>query len=237
MHGKKQDWKSCVSLAFICLGVTLSSVTEIEFAPFGFLAALLSTLAGVLQMSFLKSAIKKFPKISVFQLHYNSSVVGSCFILPLALMFEINSLWQKPPSREVWGSYRSMFSMLMLSTLLQYAQSLASTMVLRRMNLVSHQVSGTLKRLTIITASMLYFGTALTASRAFGILFAVGGFFAYSLFTKSEKARKVKTLDDSEISPNEGRRSEKGDASMSNESELTVVRLVVDPHEKIIVVR
>lgn len=69
--------------------------------------------------------------------------------------------------------------LLILSMLLQYAQTMGSLFVLSEVSAVTHQVSATLKRLVIILSSILYFGNEVVFLNYVGVFLALAGFFAY----------------------------------------------------------
>ena len=100
------------------------------------------------------------------------------------------------------GSWRNInFKHLIISSLVQYLSTLASYYVVaekepnaQTMSLVtslSYSIASTLKRVSIIISSVLYFGKSITLSNLFGIAVASFGAVLYNIQSKKTNRRRV----------------------------------------------
>ena len=100
------------------------------------------------------------------------------------------------------GSWRNInFKHLIISSLVQYLRSIASYYVVaekepnaQTMSLVtslSYSIASTLKRVSIIISSVLYFGKSITLSNLFGIAVASCGAVLYNIQSKKTNRRRV----------------------------------------------
>merc|ERR1719410_1703860 len=76
----------------IVVGVTLSSVTEINFNFLGFVAAFSATLLGVLQSTSGKIVMTRVKNCDPIQLHFYAAVTACWLLLPLAGLFEMKEI-------------------------------------------------------------------------------------------------------------------------------------------------
>ena len=100
------------------------------------------------------------------------------------------------------GSWRNInLKHLIISSLVQYLSSIASYYVVagnepkaQTMSLVtslSYSIASTLKRVSIIISSVLYFGKSITLSNLFGIAVASFGAVLYNIQSKKTNRRRV----------------------------------------------
>ena len=100
------------------------------------------------------------------------------------------------------GAWRNInFKHLIISSLVQYLSSIASYYVVaekepnaQTMSLVtslSYSIASTLKRVSIIISSVLYFGKSITLSNLFGIAVASFGAVLYNIQSKKTNRRRV----------------------------------------------
>eukprot|EP01006_Ploeotia_vitrea_P033516 TRINITY_DN65566_c9_g1_i1.p1 TRINITY_DN65566_c9_g1~~TRINITY_DN65566_c9_g1_i1.p1 ORF type:complete len:633 (+),score=275.07 TRINITY_DN65566_c9_g1_i1:14-1912(+) len=77
------------------------------------------------------------------------------------------------------------FGLVVVSVLCHSVQNVTSIYVLRLVNVLSHQVANTLKRLVVIVGSVMYFHNPVTANNAAGMGLALVGFLMYGVFQKA----------------------------------------------------
>ena len=73
------------------------------------------------------------------------------------------------------------FRLLLFSVSLHYLQNISSIYFLAHVSVLSHQVAQSMKRMMVITCSVFYFSTPVTALNVVGMGLALVGFSAYSL--------------------------------------------------------
>lgn len=186
------------SLIPIIVGVTLSSVTDLEFEWWGFVAAMTSTMVGSLQNVFTKHGLVNIESDPVI-LHLRTSVLALVMAVPAAILTDIRKLgWPTSPpgvfANDVGADFSpdsSMFiaKMLVFSVFLQYIQTMGSLFVLSGVSAVTHQVSATLKRLVIIVCTIIYFGNSVQFLNYVGIVLALSGFFFYGIVSSRNKSK------------------------------------------------
>lgn len=205
-----------LSLVPIIVGVTLSSVTDLEFELYGFVAAMLSTLVGSLQNVFTKHGLVSIESDPVV-LHLHTSLLALAMAVPAALLTDIRKLgWPTSPPFDVMvpnaftgapfftpnALYIS--KMLVLSVFLQYIQTMGSLFVLSGVSAVTHQVSATLKRLVMIVATIIYFGNPVVFLNYVGIFLALSGFFFYGIASTKCRSKPTMPMSSDTLLPTRG---------------------------------
>ncbi len=91
--------------------------------------------------------------------------------------------------------------LIFLSILCHYGQNIASIYFLQHVNVLTHTVANTLKRLAIILGSVLYFKNEVAPLNGLGMGVALLGFFGYSLAHRRARRHKHAHHDDDEFKP------------------------------------
>jgi len=187
-----------ITLIPITLGVILSALTEINFNLIGFLAAALSTFSYVFQMHFTKRSLQKLD-IEPVVFHMYTSIVALILVGPYTVYYELVPLWSggqdlvSPSPQEGSASRGTLLILIFMSLASHYIQNVASIYVLHGVEVLSHQVAGTLKRLLVIVLSIVYFHNPVTWFNSFGICLALAGFFSYGLLPHDRSTEKGAT--------------------------------------------
>jgi solute carrier family 35, member E1 len=204
------SWRILASLLPVICGVILAAINGLSFHLVGFLSALISTMFGVLQSTYTKSVFRKL-SVDPVVFHLYSGTCALLLTAPLILWEEgvihsaVSYLFGEfglsmMPSSEMQvnssaiGTTRSDSSwfssgiVIFVSLACHYTQNVASIYVLSRVNVLSHTVANTLKRLVVIVGSITYFHNHVSYLNVFGMALAISGFFAYSFFRIKESA-------------------------------------------------
>lgn len=186
-EGKSPSCWVILSLVPISAGVTLSAANEINFNLVGFVAALLSTFTGVLQITYTKATLTKL-ELEPLVFHMWTSWAALLGSLPLALVSELkpalNGRGAQAAAVQATGTSadrHSAFLLVVISIVAHYAQNIASIYFLSRVNVLTHTVANTLKRLVIITGTVWYFQNTVTVASGVGMIVALSGFFCYGV--------------------------------------------------------
>ncbi|EPS63359.1 hypothetical protein M569_11424, partial [Genlisea aurea] len=166
-----------LSLIPIIGGCALSAVTELNFNLTGFMGAMISNLAFVFRNVFSKKGMK-----SVSGMNYYAclSMLSLLILTPFALAVEGPQLWavgwqkavsQIGPNFIWWVAAQSVFYHL-------YNQ--VSYMSLSEISPLTFSIGNTMKRISVIVASILVFHTPLKPINALGAAIALSGTFLYS---------------------------------------------------------
>ncbi|KNC99327.1 tpt phosphate/phosphoenolpyruvate translocator [Spizellomyces punctatus DAOM BR117] len=178
--------KVYLSLLPLTLGVMLVCMSELTFNMVGFLCALISTLIFVVQNIFSKKIFtensgggsNKLDKISL--LFYSS---GLAFLLmgPLWLSSDGWGFLFGPSSdRKVasWMSHRIPMLFLLNGTT-HFAQNVIAFHLLSLVSPVTYSVASLIKRIFVITASIIWFAQPVDARQGAGILLTFFGLWVY----------------------------------------------------------
>lgn len=181
-----------VTLLPVMAGIGLASVSELSFNWKAFNYAMLSNLASSGRGIVGKRTIGKRlgQKMSTTNLYAVSTIIATCFLIPVALLMERSvlrpSLWALSANKEL-SSY---LGQTFLASLFYYLYNEVAFLCLDNVSPVSHALGNTVKRVFIIISSMIVFGNRMTLRGAFGSAVAIAGVFWYSV----EKSRYTKKL-------------------------------------------
>jgi solute carrier family 35 protein E1 len=169
---------SYAALLVIAVGITLSTVNEVQVNFIGLVAALVSTMTAVLHGALLKKVIMKRPEEHVFQLHYHTTITSMIIMIPYVFFMD-SEIFIVSNIESFAKGFPGL--LILISVVTQYMQTVFSTLALSQISVVSHQVANTLKRLIVIVVSLMYFKNAINFSNAFGICMALSGFLMYGI--------------------------------------------------------
>ena len=176
---------SCLALVPLTLGVTLSALTELNFVLVGFFAAIAAALANVLNSIYTKRAISHVACPDPIIFHMYTAATATLMLTPYALIKDardwLNGVHYVFDPTAVAADGAVAFRLLMFSVSLHYLQNISSIYFLAHVSVLSHQVAQSMKRLMVITCSVFYFSTPVTALNVVGMGLALVGFSAYSL--------------------------------------------------------
>ena len=176
--GEGVDRRTILSLFPIVFGVVYASVNELEFNTVGFVCALISTIVGVWQSVYLKMLMRMGMEKNF--LHWCNGTVSWVLLLPIVFFCEYNM-----------GTYRHInVANLVISAVVQYMSSIASYYTMSLVTSLSYSICSTFKRVSIILASVAYFGKTLTLSNLLGIIIASLGAVMYNLNSKRGQHRR-----------------------------------------------
>ncbi|KAK2454820.1 glucose-6-phosphate/phosphate translocator 1, chloroplastic [Trifolium repens] len=168
-----------LSLLPIIGGCALAAVTELNFNIIGFMGAMISNLAFVFRNIFSKKGMNG---MSVSGMNYYAclSMLSLLILTPFAIAVEGPQIWaagwqtavsQIGPNFVWWVVAQSVFYHL-------YNQ--VSYMSLDQISPLTFSIGNTMKRISVIVASIIIFHTPLQPINALGAAIAILGTFIYS---------------------------------------------------------
>eukprot|EP00808_Paulinella_micropora_P005020 g83363.t1 len=209
LDGHRPTMRLFLPLVPICAGVAIAALTEQYFHLFGFYIALVSAFAQVWQTVKTKQCFAKMPDgPDPILFHFYCSLIGFIMQAPYVILTELNDVIQ---GVENSNQAKGVFSLhwFALSVVLGYASNIFSLMFLSQVDVLSHSVANTIKRLVIIATSIFFFDLPVTTMNLSGISLALTGLFWYSyenqLQKMSKRGPKINTDSDSERSTVEER--------------------------------
>lgn len=175
-----------LTLLPVVAGVALASLSELSFSALSFGAAMASNLAFSLRAIFSKKQMGQpmGENMNAANLYAVLTVLSFIGLLPVALLMEspakLTAGWNAAVAA---GSVTAKgLSWLMLSSgLFYYLYNEFAFLCLDNVHPITHAVGNTIKRVVIILASVVVFGSTMTANGIAGSGLAIGGVLMYSL--------------------------------------------------------
>jgi solute carrier family 35 protein E1 len=165
------------SLLPIIVGVGLASVSELSFNWTGFWAAMGSNLTfqsrNVLSKKFMLKGVQGLDSINLF-----SVITIMAFFVTAPVALAVEGVRLTPAAVAAFPP--GLGWKLAAAGAFFHAYQQVSYMILQRVSPVSHSVGNCVKRVVVIVASIIAFGTPVSAQNAAGTALALGGVFAYS---------------------------------------------------------
>jgi solute carrier family 35, member E1 len=181
-----------LTLVPVIAGVSLASVSELSFTWKSFLFAMMSNVAsasrGIVGKKSMSNRVGK--NLTATNLYAVLTILATVILFPVVALLE-GSQWI-PSFRQLrqQGQLVSYSIQIVLAALTYYTYNEVSFMALDNISPISHALASTLRRVFIITSSMLVFGNKMTALGAAGSSMAVGGALLYSAAKHHYKTKK-----------------------------------------------
>ena len=177
-----------LSLLPICGGVALACYNNDSFQPYGFFLAIASNFCFSARAVYTKilNSTSSVP-IDDITLFSAISMKGLIFLAPVALLMEGSQLWEYLSTGS--RAHTSVYAMVLLIALngaTFAAYNLASYMVLRQTELVTHSVLNVFRRVFIIAFTSVYFQLPMSMVAAAGVGLASVGVLVFSSVRRME---------------------------------------------------
>ncbi|XP_041995400.1 glucose-6-phosphate/phosphate translocator 2, chloroplastic-like isoform X1 [Salvia splendens] len=168
-----------LSLLPIIGGCALSAATELNFNLVGFMGAMLSNLAFVFRNIFSKRGMNGK---SVGGMNYYACLsIMSLFILtPFAIAVEGPQLWAVGWEKAVSQIGPNFIWWVVAQSVFYHLYNQVSYMSLNEISPLTFSIGNTMKRISVIVASIIIFNTPLHPINALGAAIAISGTFLYS---------------------------------------------------------
>ncbi|XP_057516273.1 phosphoenolpyruvate/phosphate translocator 1, chloroplastic [Amaranthus tricolor] len=169
-------------------GVALASVTEASFNWSGFWSAMASNLTNQSRNVLSKKVmVKKEESIDNITLFSIITLMSFVLLAPVTVFME--GVKFTPTYMEAAGlNVQQVYVRSLLAGLCFHAYQQVSYMILQKVSPVTHSVGNCVKRVVVITSSVLFFKTPVSPINALGTGIALAGVFLYSR-VKSIKAK------------------------------------------------
>ena len=186
-----------LSLAPIVLGVALATVKELSFSWMALIGAAVSDLAMAFRNVLSKKSMGVLTDVNGDGLRAQDmfgllTCISTVVALPVALLAEGRALpaqWSIAAAASSGGS-TGLAAQIGLAGLLFYSYSEVAMQALSNVHSITHAVGNTLRRVVIMIASMIFFGTPMTPLGAAGSAIAIGGSYLY-VMTKHAETRRA----------------------------------------------
>ena len=183
-----------LSLVPIVGGVALATVKEVAFVPAALICAAVSDLSMAMRNVLSKRSMdaltdvegKRLGAADMFGL---LTVISTAASLPIALAVDghaIAGVWSAAATASTGGAV-GLTSFVTLAGILFYAYNEVAMKALSHVHAVTHAVGNILRRVVIMVASMVAFGTPMSRMSALGSAIAIGGSYMYAMAKHGEK--------------------------------------------------
>mmetsp|Transcript_296 Transcript_296/g.396 ORF Transcript_296/g.396 Transcript_296/m.396 type:complete len:383 (+) Transcript_296:109-1257(+) len=172
-----------LSLLPVMGGVALASLTELSFSWLSFGAAMVSNVASASRGIVGKKSMgePQGKNMNAANLYAVMTILASIFCLPLALVLEGSKIQSVLQGIQAAGLGKTLGIQTVLSALFYYLYNEVAFLTLDKVAPVTHALGNTIKRVVIILASVVVFGTTMTTQGILGSAIAIGGVLLYSL--------------------------------------------------------
>ncbi|KAH6900626.1 triose-phosphate transporter family-domain-containing protein [Thelonectria olida] len=171
----KPDLETFFNISVIVFGIVLASLGEIDFSWFGLIIQIAGTVCEgarlvMIQIMLNAEGMQMDPLVSL----YYFAPVGTVINLFFALIFEGSSF--------EWAAVeKAGFGMLFLNGFVAFFLNVASVFLIGKTSGLVMSLSGILKSIILVGASVLIWGTQITLMQAIGYTIALGGLTVYSV--------------------------------------------------------
>jgi drug/metabolite transporter (DMT)-like permease len=205
VSGKTPGLYACLTLVPIAVGVTMSSISEVQFALHGLIAAASSTLMVVAQTMYTKRCMEKVKTLDPLLLHLYTSATAMVIVVPYLLYTATNyylahrdrmaspTLDRKMDTQALeMSNFLSTVQPLLIIILgvgCVYIQNMSSLAFLNATSTISHQVATTCNKFLVIMSTIFVFHEPVSVTNVCGFVVAGLGFLAYTLASSSDPAQ------------------------------------------------
>lgn len=169
-----------LSLIPIITGVSIASITEMNFNLIGLTTALLSTLAFSLQNIYSKQVLQK-TKLHQFELLFILAKLSFLFFTPVWFLLDFNISYDV-----------EIVFYLFFDGFLSFLQNILAFSFLNLVSPLGYSVANASKRIFIIGVSVVVFRNQVGFSNWVGMGVAVGGVFCYNYAKNWESVERKK---------------------------------------------
>lgn len=171
-----------LSLIPVMGGVALASLTELSFTWLGFIGAMVSNVASASRGIVGKKSMGAVGKNMTAENTYAvMTILSSLLCLPVAIFLEGGNIGPAIEAITAAGNRKAFAVQTFLSAIFYYLYNEVAFLTLDNVNPVTHALGNTIKRVVIIIASVIVFGTKMTTQGVIGSATAIFGVLLYSL--------------------------------------------------------
>jgi solute carrier family 35 protein E1 len=177
----------------VITGVSLASFSELTFSAKAFNFAMLSNIAsasrGIVSKKTMNNRVGK--NLNAMNLYAVLTILATGIIFPVALYKE-GPIWLSTFRRLNESKQLTSYAVQsLLAAISYYTYNEVSFMALDNIDALSHALASTLRRVFIITSSIIVFGNKMTPLGIVGSIMAVGGTLLYSATKQHYKKKKA----------------------------------------------
>ncbi|XP_076932638.1 glucose-6-phosphate/phosphate translocator 2, chloroplastic-like [Bidens hawaiensis] len=168
-----------MSLLSIIGGCALSALTELNFNMTGFMGAMVSNLAFVFRNIFSKKGMKG-KSVSGMNYYACLSMLSLLILMPFTIAMEGPKMWEAGWQTTLTQIGPNFVWWVMAQSVFYHLYNQVSYVSLDQITPLTFSVGNTMKRISVIVASIIIFRTPVQPVNALGAAIAVLGTFIYS---------------------------------------------------------
>jgi solute carrier family 35 protein E1 len=172
-----------LSLLPVMGGVAMASLTELSFTWLSFGSAMVSNVASAARGIVGKKSMGKpqGKNMNAANLYAVVTILAAGMCLPVALVLEGKKVGPVLAGIKAAGLTKTLGVQTVASALFYYLYNEVAFLTLDNVAPVTHALGNTIKRVVIILASVIVFGTTMTAQGIIGSGVAIAGVLLYSI--------------------------------------------------------
>lgn len=172
-----------LSLLPVMFGVGLASLTELSFSWLAFGGAMVSNVASASRGIVGKLSMGKpiGQNMNAVNLYAVMTILSTALMFPIFLAVEGAQIAPVLKAVAEAGKLRTLLTETLLSAIFYYLYNEVAFLALDSVAPVTHALGNTIKRVVIIIASVVVFGSTMTAQGILGSGIAIAGVLLYSL--------------------------------------------------------
>ncbi|XP_074611510.1 solute carrier family 35 member E1-like [Acropora palmata] len=185
--GESQTKEVYCSLIPVVGGVMIATATEVSFNIIGLLSALMATLTFAVQNIFTKKAMTDL-QLNHLRLLLLMTIMASLMLLPFWALYDLRKiiiLVQTGKQEILW-----LLVILIINGFLNFAQNMVAFTVLSIVTPLSYSVAASMKRILVITVSVVLLRNPVGVLNVIGMFVAIFGVFLYNKAKYEANKRK-----------------------------------------------
>lgn len=169
-----------LSLLPIIGGCGLAAATELNFNLTGFMGAMISNLAFVFRNIFSKRGMKEGKSVGGMNYYACLSMMSLLILTPFAIAMEGPQVWAAGWNKAVSQIGPNFIWWVAAQSIFYHLYNQVSYMSLNEISPLTFSIGNTMKRISVIVASIIIFQTPVQPVNALGAAIAIFGTFLYS---------------------------------------------------------
>jgi len=181
---EKYSKKTYISLIPLIFGVMLVCFNKTSFNTIGFFCAFFSCFIFALQNVFTKKVLSNYKskaeKLDKFNVLFYFSLQAFILLTPLWIKIDGYEMFTKGIILEEGVSKKHLLWNIFINSVFNFCQSCFAFTLIHHVNPVTYSITGLVKRVFVISVSLIFFGDTVTFIQGIGITITFIGLFLYN---------------------------------------------------------
>ncbi|ORX76490.1 TPT-domain-containing protein [Anaeromyces robustus] len=195
---EKYSKKTYTSLIPLIFGVMLVCFNKTSFNAIGFFCAFFSTFIFALQNVFTKKVLSNYKskseKLDKFNVLFYFSLQAFILLTPLWLKIDGYEIITKGIILEEGTEKKVLLWNIFINSIFNFCQSCFAFTLIHHVNPVTYSITGLVKRVFVISVSLIFFGDTVTFIQGVGITITFIGLFLYNKARNESNTEIIKDI-------------------------------------------